>query len=257
MLLASLQASSRASARLLIKELGVYEFQGGVAMSAKMQTKSDSQIQQEVLRELKWDTRVEETEVGVTVERGIVTLTGTLAGYAKKLAAQEAAHRVFGVLDVVNDIQVRVPGTMARTDGEIAHALRSALEWDVWVDQERIKSTVSNGWVTLEGDVGLFREREDVERVVRRLAGVRGLYNKIEVKPAKIKAEDVRDAIEEALERRAEREARHIKVEVDDGEVKLSGPVRSWAEKRAILGIVSHAPGVRAVDERLFVDLMF
>lgn len=149
-------------------------------MSAKMQTKSDSQIQQEVLRELKWDTRVEETEVGVTVERGIVTLTGTLASYGKKLAAQEAAHRVFGVLDVANDIQVRVPGNMARTDAEIAQALRSALEWDVWVDQERIKSTVSNGWVTLEGDVGLFREREDVERVVRRLTGVRGLTNKIE-----------------------------------------------------------------------------
>jgi len=226
-------------------------------MSAKMQTKTDSQIQQAVLSELKWDTRVEETEVGVTVEGGVVTLTGMLDSFAKKLAAQEAAHRVFGVLDVANDIQVRVPGSMARTDADIAQALRNALEWDVWVDQERIKSTVSNGFVTLEGEVTLFREREDVERVVRRLAGVRGLTNKIVVKPAKIKAEDVREAIEEALERRTEREARHIKVEVHDSEVKLSGPVRSWAEKRAILGIVSHAPGVRAVDERLFVDPMF
>ena len=226
-------------------------------MSAKMQTKSDSQIQQEVLRELKWDTRVEETEVGVTVEKGIVTLTGTLSSYGKKLAAQEAAHRVFGVLDVANDIQVGVSGNMSRTDAEIARALRSALEWDVWVDQKRIKSTVSNGWVTLEGDVEMFREREEAERVVRRLAGVRGLTNKIEVKPVKIKAEDVQEAIEEALERRAEREARHIKVEVHDNVVKLSGPVRSWAEKRAILGIVSHAPGVRAVDESLFVDPMF
>ena len=226
-------------------------------MSAKMQTKTDSQIQQAVLSELKWDTRVEETEVGVTVEGGVVTLTGMLDSFAKKLAAQEAAHRVFGVLDVANDIQVRVPGSMARTDADIAQALRNALEWDVWVDQERIKSTVSNGFVTLEGEVTLFREREDVERVVRRLAGVRGLTNKIVVKPAKIKAEDVREAIEEALERRTEREARHIKVEVHDSEVKLSGPVRSRAEKRAILGIVSHAPGVRAVDERLFVDPMF
>jgi len=118
-------------------------------------------------------------------------------------------------------------------------------------------STVSNGWVTLEGDVSLFREREDVERVIRRLAGVRGLTNRIEVKPVKIKAEDVREAIEEALERRAEREARHIIVEVHDSEVKLSGPVRSWAEKRAILGIVSHALGVRAVDENLFIDPLF
>lgn len=164
---------------------------------------------------------------------------------------------MFGVLDVANDLQVRVPGNKARTDAEIAQALRSALEWDVWVDQARIKSTVSNGRVTLEGDVSLFRELEDVERVVRRLAGVRGLTNKIEVRPVKIKAEDVREAIEEALDRRAEREARHIKVEVHDNEVKVSGPVRSWAAKRAILGIVSHAPGVRAVDESLFVDPLF
>lgn len=226
-------------------------------MQAKMQMKSDSQIQQEVLRELKWDTRVEETEVGVTVERGIVTLTGTLSGYAKKLAAQEAAHRVFGVLDVANDIQVLVPGSTGRTDAEISQAVRNALEWDVWVDQEQIKSTVSNGFVTLEGDVGLLREREDVERTIRRLAGVCGVYNRIRVKPARIKAEDVREAIEEALERRAEREARHIKVEVQDGAVKLSGPVRSWAEKRAIHGVISHAPGVGAVVDNLFVDPMF
>ena len=226
-------------------------------MSAKMQTKSDSEIQQAVMRELKWDTRVEETEVGVTVERGVVTLTGTVDGYAKKLAAQEAAHRVFGVLDVANDIQVRHPGSTGRTDAEIAKAVRNALEWDVWVDQERIKSTVSEGWVTLEGNVSLLREREDVERCVRRLGGVRGVANKIEVKPEKIKADDVREAIEEALERRAEREAQHIKVEVHDGGVKLSGRVRSWAEKRAILGIVSHAPGVRAVDDNLYVDPMF
>lgn len=226
-------------------------------MSAKMQTKSDSEIQQEVLRELKWDTRVEETEVGVTVERGIVTLTGTVDGYAKKLAAQDAAHRVFGVLDVANDLQVRVPGSMARSDADIAKAVRNALEWDVWVKEEGIKSTVSNGFVTLEGDVSLLREREDVERTIRRLAGVRGVDNRIEVKSARINADDVREAIEQALERRAEREARHIRVEVKNSEVKVSGRVHSWAEKRAILGIVSHAPGVRAVDENLFVDPMF
>ena len=226
-------------------------------MSAKMQTKSDSAIQQAVLMELKWDTRVEETEVGVTVDRGIVTLTGTVDSYAKKLAAQEAAHRVRGVLDVANELQVRVPGSMARTDAEIAKAVRNALEWDVWVNEESIKSTVSNGFVTLEGDVSFLRGRDDVERTVRSLAGVRGVDNRIRVKPVSINAEDVRAAIEEALERRAEREAHRIKVEVHDGGVKLSGRVRSWAEKRAILGIVSHAPGVRAVDESLFVDPMF
>jgi osmotically-inducible protein OsmY len=226
-------------------------------MSAKMQTKSDSTIQQEVLRELKWDTRVEETEIGVTVEHGVVTLTGAVNSYGKKIAAQDAAHRVYGVLDVANDIQVQLPGSRTRSDTEIAQAVRSALEWDVWIPEERIKSTVSNGLVTVEGDVALLRERGDVERAIRRLVGVRGVTNKIEVKPPAVAAADVRETIEEALERRAEREARRIKVEVHNGAVKLSGPVRSWAEKRAILGTVSHAPGVRAVDEHLFVDLSY
>src|SRR5215471_2663704 len=106
--------------------------EGGVVMSAKMRTKTDSEIQHAVLRELKWDTRVEPSEVGVTVERGIVTLTGAVNSYGKKLAAQEAAHRVYGVSDVANDIHVRIPGHMARTDAELAEAVRSALEWDVW-----------------------------------------------------------------------------------------------------------------------------
>lgn len=211
----------------------------------------------EVLRELKWDTRVEKNEVGVAVEDGVVTLTGAVNSYAKKLAAQEAAHRVFGVLDVANDMQVRIPGSMSRSDTEIAQALRSALEWDVWVPEHRIKSTVSNGWVTLEGDVELMRERNDAERAIRRLAGVRGVTNKIEGRPTRVAADDLREAIEEALERRAEREARRIKVELHDSVVTLSGGVRSWAEKRAILGTVSHAPGVRIVDEHLFVDPPF
>lgn len=226
-------------------------------MYAKMQTKTDSQVQQDVLRELKWDTRVEASEIGVAVQQGIVSLAGTVDSYAKKLAAQDAAHRVFGVLDVANDIEVQIPGRIARTDADIAKAVRAALEWDVWVPEKRIKSTVSNGWVTLEGDVDMLRERGDAERAIRRLEGVRGVTNKIEAKPAKVKPEQVLEAIEEALERRAEREAHRIKVEVVNDHVTISGPVRNWAEKRAILGTVNHAAGVRSVDEHLFIDPMF
>lgn len=225
-------------------------------MSAKMQTRSDSHIQQDVLRELKWDTRVEETEVGVTVQLGVVTLTGTVSGYAKKLAAQEAAHRVLGVLDVANDIEVKVPGGMARTDTEITGTVRHSFNWDVWVPDERITSTVSNGWVTLEGDVNLSVKREDAQRGVRHLAGLCGVINKIKVTGPIVDSETVRESIEEALERRAQREANRIKVEVTNGAVTISGRVRSWAEKQAILGAVSHAPGVRAVQEHLFVDPM-
>ena len=114
-----------------------------------MMRKSDEHIHQAVLRELRWDSRVGETEVGVEVDQGVVTLTGTVASYATKLAAQAAAHRVTGVLDVANDIRVRIPGSRGRTDTEIAQAVRHALAADVLVPDTSITSTVTDGWVTL------------------------------------------------------------------------------------------------------------
>jgi osmotically-inducible protein OsmY len=222
-----------------------------------MKSKTDSVIQQEVIREMKWDTRVDPGEIGVAVNDGVVVLSGDVDSYAKKMAAQEAAHRVAGVLDVANEIEVRIPGKIARTDADIARAVRQALEWDVWVRDDLIQSAVSNGWVTLEGKVELLRERDDVVSAIRSLAGVRGVTNNIVVTASKVEPEDVREMIEQALGRRAEREAQRIKVSVVDGKVTLSGPVHSWAEKRAILGAVAHAPGITGVDERLFVDPMF
>jgi osmotically-inducible protein OsmY len=224
-----------------------------------MATKTDSQIQREVLQELKWDTRVEETEVGVEVDLGVVTLSGTVSSYAKKLAAQEAAHRVGGVLDVANDLQVKVPGSFSRTDTEIAQAVRRTLEWDVLIPNKQILSTVSNGWITLEGHVDLLREREDAERTVRNLIGVNGVINKIEVKATlSVQSKDLRHKIEEALERhalrQADREADRIKVEFSDGIVTLSGDVRSWLEEEAVVGAISHAPGVQKVKDLLRIN---
>jgi osmotically-inducible protein OsmY len=217
-------------------------------------TKSDSQIQQDVLRELKWDTRVEETDVGVEVDRGVVTLTGSVTSYGKRVAAQQAAHRVVGVLDVVNDIQIVVPGSGQRTDTEIAHAVRAALEWDADVPDERIQTTVSSGWVTLDGSVDFWSQRQDAERAVTRLISVRGVTNRIIVKPPSVDIQPIREAIEEALERRAEREARELRIEVHGGKVILSGRVHSWRERRAVVGAAAHAPGMREIEDRLLVD---
>jgi osmotically-inducible protein OsmY len=217
--------------------------------------KSDAQIQQEVLGELRWDPRVEETEVGVEVDAGVVTLTGTVSSLAKRVAAQEAAHRVAGVLDVANDIRIKVPGGLVRTDTEIAHAVRRALDWDALVPDERIRSTVSNGWVTLEGNVDTWAAREDAERAIQNLIGVRGVTDKMTVLARPVLPERVREAIEAALERRAEREARHIEVEVtSEGTVRLTGQVRSWAEKRATLAAARFSPGVRSVEDRLAIN---
>jgi osmotically-inducible protein OsmY len=213
--------------------------------------KSDSQIQQDVLRELKWDARVEETEVGVEVDKGVVTLTGTVSSWAKKVAAEEAAHRVYGVLDVANDIVVKTPGVTPVTDTEIAQAVRQTLEWDVFVPHQRITSTISNGWVTLSGTVDLWNERESAERAIRNLQGVRGLTSNITVTPSKASSPDVRRAIEEALERRAEREAKKIQVTVSDGTVTLTGTVQSWQEKEAVASAARFTLGVRSVDNQL------
>lgn len=216
--------------------------------------KTDSQIQQDVLDELAWDTRVSETDVGVEVDDHIVTLTGTVDSWAKRMAAQEAAHRVTGVLDVANDIEVRLPGSAGRSDTEIAGAVRQVLEWDDLVPSDDIATTVSAGRVTLEGEVQTWAEREDAENAVRNLAGVRGVTNKIAIKPPPLSANALRGAIEEALERQAEREADRIRLEVEDGHVVVSGTVHSWAERRAVVGAVRGTRGVRSVETNLRVE---
>jgi osmotically-inducible protein OsmY len=212
--------------------------------------KTDTQIHHDVLEELKWDSRVDETEVGVEIDDGVVTLTGTVANWGKRVAAEEAARRVIGVLDVANDIKVTVPGA-GRTDTEIAQAVRHALEWDVFVPDTKITSSVSDGRVALDGVVERWSEREDAERAVRNLAGVKGVVDRIVVRPQTPVAADVRKAIEAALERRAEREARNIRVDVHDGTVTLSGDVHSWAERKSVLAAARFTPGVRAVEDRL------
>ena len=224
-------------------------------MSVATAIKTDAQIQQDVLKELDWDPRVEETEVGVSVQHGVVTLSGTVTSWAKRMVAQEAAHRVAGVLDVANDVVVKIPGGLGRSDTEIAHAVRNALEWDVFVPDKDIQSTVSNGWVTLTGMVETVSEREDAARAVRNLAGVRGVDNQILVRHPQVAPGRIRAAIEEALERRAEREARRIDVTVSpDGEVTLAGHVRSWAEREAVVASARYLRGVRAVHDRLHID---
>jgi osmotically-inducible protein OsmY len=216
--------------------------------------KTDAEIQQQVIQELKWDTRVEETEIGVEVDRGVVTLTGTVSSWAKRLAAQEAAHLVAGVLDVANDIEVKLPGSPGRTDTEIAHAVRHALEWNVFVPETRIRSTVSEGRVTLEGDVDYFSQLEDAEKAVRNLAGVRDVFNRIQVERPRVLPANIRASIQDALERHAEREASRIQLEERDGQVTLSGTVQSPAEKRAVIGAARGTPGVWDVVDRLRIE---
>ncbi len=217
--------------------------------------KPDADIQQDVASELAWDTRISPTDIGIQVRNGIVTLSGTVESWAKLRAAQDAAHRVAGVMDVANDLVVRHPGGHPRTDTEIAQAIRNALELDVTVPDHQIRSTVAHGIVTLEGVVSHGNERLDAERAIERLAGVRRVINHIEVKPSdEMSLARVREAVGRALERHAEREAGRIQVDGSAGAVDVNGVVHSWQEREAVIGAVRGTRGVREVNDHLRLE---
>jgi osmotically-inducible protein OsmY len=219
-------------------------------------TRTDSQLEHDVTDELKWDTRLTETEVGVQVQAAMVTLTGTVDSCEARLAAQDAAHRVLGVLDVANEIRVKLPGSAERADMDIARAVRHALQWDVLVPHDRIRTTVSDGVVSLEGNVAHWNEHDEAARCVRNLAGVRHVFNFIRVdappRPASIEA--VRRAIVEALEKNAEHAAKHVQIAMVNGEVTLIGQVTSLAERAAVEGAVRGTAGVCRVDNQLRIQ---
>jgi osmotically-inducible protein OsmY len=223
-------------------------------MATATMTHTDEQIQRNVLEELKWDARIHPNEIGVAVKDGIVTLTGWVDNYTKKWAAEDAAHRVRGVKAVANDIEVRLPNSAERTDADIAAAVTRALEWDAFVPIEKLNVTVAKGWVTLRGEVEWQYQKEDAERAVRRLTGVRGVTNLLIVRPqVKPSPQELKRKIEDALVRSAETDAERITVEVQDNKVILKGTVRSWAERQEAERVAWSAPGVIAVENRITV----
>jgi len=211
-------------------------------------------LHKRILEALEWDPSLDATRIGVAAKDGVVTLTGQVPSWADRLVAERVAKRIAGVKGLANDLEVRLPGDMRRTDTDLATAGVKALEWDVQVPHPKIKLRVADGWITLEGEVEWQFQREAAERAVRHLLGVRGVSNQITL-AARVTPSDLKNRIEAAFKRHAELDARKIRVDTRGGLVVLEGAVHSWAERDEAERAVWAAPGVNAVEDRLAVTV--
>jgi osmotically-inducible protein OsmY len=218
--------------------------------------RTDAEIQKDVTDELKYDPSLQDDDVAIAVRDGVVTLAGYVKSYLDKWHAERVASRVKGVRAVVNDLEVHLPTSSERPDPELARAAVEALRWNVAVPADRIKVKVEKGWVTLEGDVDWYFQREAATRAVRSITGVRGITNLITVKAPMTQPspDEVKRRIKDTLARGAQFDADRIQVEVQGHRAVLTGTVRSYAERRDAERAALNAPGITDVENHIIVD---
>ncbi|OYT87479.1 MAG: OsmY domain-containing protein [Burkholderiales bacterium PBB6] len=212
--------------------------------------KTDSQLQQDVMAELKWEPAVHAEQIGVEVKNGVVTLDGEVSSYSEKWNAEHAAQRVNGVKALAVEMKVKLSAFGKRTDADIAESAKNILGWISSLPADTVKVMVEDGWLTLSGDVEWQYQRQDAANGVRYLSGVTGVSNQIAIKPA-ASAKVVKSDIEAALKRRAEADSKTIAVDVKGGDVTLTGTVHSWAERDLATRSAWGSSGVRNVVDKM------
>lgn len=213
---------------------------------------TDKDLKQHVQSALDWEPSLDASDIGVSVDEGVVTLRGNVGSYAEKIMAERVALRVYGAKAVANDLAVHLASMWERTDTELAQAAVVALKWNTMVPHDSVTVTVTNGWIALNGTLDWQYQKDAAARTVRDLTGVKGVTNNITLKP-RVKTMDVRDKIEAAFKRSAEIDARRVNVTAQEGKVILSGNVHSWAERQEAERAAWAAPGVTQVEDRLAV----
>ncbi len=227
-------------------------------MNTELDVKTDVNLQHRVLEELDWEPSVDAAVVGVIAHEGIVTLTGHVPVYAQKLAAEDVAKRVHGVKAVANEIEVRPEGVHVHDDEDIAAAAVHTLEWDAGVPENRVQVTVRDGWITLDGSVDHQFQKSAVERAVRHLKGMRGVTSTIRIQPGESSTQThdfhgLKECIEAALTRSSTLNPRRIAVDVQQGNVILTGDVHSLTERDEAERIAWAASGVAHVENLITV----
>lgn len=216
--------------------------------------KNDLQIQKDVIEEIRWEPFLNSSEIGVAVKNGIVTLSGQVDSYSKKIIAEKAAKRVAGVKAVAEDIQVGILPGFRKTDTEIAEAVLNALKWNSAVRDEKIKIKVEDGNVKLDGEVEWEYQRSSIRSAIENLAGVHSIINLVTVKP-KTTPTEIQQKIKAAFQRSATIDAGKITAEVLGSKVILRGQVRSFAEKEDAELAAWNAPGITSIDSKLEIEV--
>lgn len=214
---------------------------------------SDVDIKNSVLSEIKFEPSVKTTDIGVLVKDGTVTLTGSVSTYIEKINAVRATSRVAGVNGIADEIEIKFAGSHARDDGDIAAAATQQIKWSGMVPNEAVKVTVRDGWITLDGTVEWWYEKDATERCVQHLLGVKGVTNNVAITP-KVTAVSIEQDIQSAFKRSAMLDADEVAVTTSGSKVTLLGKVRTYAEKNEAERVAWAAPGVRSVDNGLTVN---